>query len=447
MKILRNESGQTLIVAAVFMAILALGFTALALDVGHLYYGRRVAQVTANAAAMVAATELGAGGTSNTTAEQNAANAVALMNGVTTPVTLTNSPNTGNYQGPYVQASISVPVKTFVLGAFMTSMSTVSVAATAIAGGGSGTGSHVLGMVGICSNGNINISNGTKTNVGTLGIYDSSPTASITVTGGSTVIANTLASAGSINTTAIKGNGDTITIPNIEPSQANLTCDPPMPPAPTYSSCVGDPGGSWTAAPLNFGPSSASGTQCYTSLTVGANGMSDILNPGIYVINGGTLTFDSGASGFGCTNSSGCSNLGGNGVFIYLVNGAKLVIQGGANVNLVSGGGLESDGKTTAPSIGPSGAYNGITIYEPASNTAALSLQGGSHTYMNGAIIAPGAAVDVGNGSGSTTDGGIDVGSLTLDGGGNINITSDADGAVGQIGTPVTFNYAPTLVQ
>jgi len=175
--------------------------------------------------------------------------------------------------------------------------------------------------------------------------------------------------------------------------------------------------------------------------------MSDYLNPGVYVINGGTMHFVSGTTGHGCANSSGCSNLGGNGVFIYLTNGANLVIDNGANVNLVAGNTKAADG-TTTPDLG---AYNGITVYESTSDSKALSFQGGSSTYMNGSILAPDAPVTLGNGSGSTTNGGVTAGTFTVNGGGTINITADDDGASGSTAgtpaTPVVFSVRPKMVQ
>jgi hypothetical protein len=462
MKIFRDESGQTVVVAAVFMALLGCGFMALALDVGNLYHFRRIAQVTANEAAMVAATEMGNG---NTGLAQSAANAAAALNGVTTPVNLTISPTTGNYQGPYVIASVSFPVQTFFFGAVSHANSKVTVTATAIAGGGTGgvpgSGGVNLGSAGICSNGDINISNGAHINVNGLGIFDAGAGSNISITGGSTVSAGTVAgngnitvdggstlsdtytdAAGSISVTGgSSSSGAKKTIP------ATLTCDPVLPPAPPVSGCVADPGGNWTQNPLYFGPASPSGVACYNNLTIGANGMSDYLNPGVYVINGGTMHFVSGTTGHGCANSSGCSNLGGNGVFIYLANGANLLIDNGANVNLVAGNTKAADGSTT-PDLG---SYNGITVYEPTSNTNAMSFQGGSSTYMNGSILAPGAPVTLGNGSGSTTNGGVTAGTFTVNGGGTINITADDDGESGATSgtpaTPVVFAVRPKMVQ
>jgi Flp pilus assembly protein TadG len=451
MKILRNESGQTLVVAAVFMALLACGFMALALDVGNLFRYKRMAQSAANAAAVAAAEARATGG--NITGDANAMATLNILNtGAATPtavVSLTN-PSGGNFTGDYYQAQVTIPVSTFLLGA-LNGMRTVSVTATAIAGGGI-PGNRVA----ICDNGNFTVSGDstvTATNNGAYGsIFVSPAAASISVVGGSYVNALSIMAAAPDPSPTTSGwvynlvNDTVLTGSHVNIAPANMTagtplvCDLPAPPVPVWGACAADPGGSWTASPQTFGPATAGGTKCYYNLTIGGNGMSDILNPGIYVINGGKLSFESGAGGFGCTTSM-CSNLGGNGVFFYLTNGASLEIDGGANVNLTSGGAKESDGVTSAPSLGS--GYDGILFFQDRSDTTAMTLTAGSHTFMNGGIIAPTAPLTVSGGSGETIEGAIDVGGLTVEGGSQISAITDQNApAVGGY-----YNPKPTLVQ
>ena len=143
---------------------------------------------------------------------------------------------------------------------------------------------------------------------------------------------------------------------------------------------------------------------CYNSLTVGVNGDKVNLNAGIYVINGGTLHFESGANN--------ASNTGGNGVFFYLVGTANLLIDNGANVNL------------TAPS---SGTYSGIVVFQDAADTQAISIQGGSNTSFNGAIYAPSSNVTLGNGSGTAIGADLFAKTLTMNGGGTLSSTATAN--------------------
>ena len=161
-------------------------------------------------------------------------------------------------------------------------------------------------------------------------------------------------------------SGDTVNVPaDAIVAGETTSCTPSLPTAPTFvvGNCITDPGGA--GGTHTFGPANASSTICYKGLTMGANGGTTTLNPGTYVIYGNYLTFD--------TGSGGHSNLGGNGVFFYLTNGAELVMQGGANVNLVSGGATKNGGGT-APSVG---VNDGILIYQPSSDTAVLGFNRG----------------------------------------------------------------------
>jgi Flp pilus assembly pilin Flp len=423
-RLLREESGQTVIFVALFLGLVALGFIAFALDVGNLFREERMAQSAANAAAVAAAEQLGANNASN---EQAVANAMATLNGfntslATNPATVTlTTPNTGNFTGSYVQATVSMPIKTYFMGAFSSSMSTVPVSATAISGGG------VNSQICVCIDGALVMQGGSTLNASGCGIMDnSSSSGSISVTS-STIDGTSFASA----STGWNLTGDTVNVPaDAIVAGESTSCTPTLPTAPTFvvGNCITDPGGA--GGTHTFGPANASSTICYKGLTMGANGGSTTLNPGTYVIYGNYLTFDSG--------SGGHSNLGGNGVFFYLTNGAELVIQDGANVNLVSGGATKNGGGT-APSVG---VNDGILIYQPSSDTSALVFDGGSSSYMNGAIIAPGANVTIDNGSSATAEGGLVAKSLTIEGGGSFKAITDTTE-----GNLVIYAANPKLVQ
>jgi hypothetical protein len=203
-------------------------------------------------------------------------------------------------------------------------------------------------------------------------------------------------------------------------------CSPTLPAAPAYSSCLADPG--YSGSTITVGPASAGGTICYTSLTVGANAAVVTLNPGIYVISNGYVHFESGKNGH--------SNLGGDGVFFYMLSGGSVLVDNGANVNLVAGGSSESGGGT-APGTG---AYDGILVYQPAANTTGMTVAGGATAYMSGSIIAPSTAVALNNGSGSTTTGSIVAQTLSMAGGATLHAISD--GTAGSL-----VMSSPKLVQ
>jgi hypothetical protein len=405
-----------MILVAAFMGIVLIGFVALGLDVGLLFREKRMVQTAADAAAMAAAEELASGNAGN---EQSVANAIAKLNGFDTtlaknPATVTlQTPASGNFAGTaYVRAIVSMPIPTYFLGSFNHGFATVQVSAQSIAGGGQ-TSPTCLCLEGQ-SGADLNLSNGAKISASGCGIVDDSSSANaIEIIQGSSVSALSLGTVSSSwnNGTNITSGGSFTSSHVVQGITAQ--CAPPMPAAPAYSSCLPDPGG--TSNSFTAGPSSSSGTVCYQSLTVGANGKSDTLNPGTYVISTGNLHFENG--------SGGHSNLGGNGVFFYLAGTSTLQIDNGANVNLVSGGGTESGGGT-APSIG---AYDGVLIYQALGDASGMSLQGGSTAFLSGALYAPSASITLGNGSGSVTDAEIVAQSLIMYGGGTLNAAASAN--------------------
>jgi hypothetical protein len=456
---LEGESGQTLVIVAVFMGLVSVGFMAFAMDAGTLFRAQREAQSAANAAALAAVYELANG--NSAALENSAGSLMAKLNGfdpnaTSNPATLTlTQPTTGNFIGPYVQATVSKPISTMLMGAFTHGgTASMTVSATAIAGGGTYTPGKLYESAKVCVNGNFNVS-GNSYLTAPSGIFDSSSASgSISASGSAHITASTLASASTGFTAGLYGNGDSINItPDDIVEGASISCNPALPPAPTFvaASCVADPGGSYTPNPLTFGPATATGTICYNNLTIGANGMLDNLNPGIYVINGGELHFEYGSTGHGCTNSSGCSNIGGNGVFFYLANGATLAVDNGANINIVAGASTESAayGGGQAPDLGD---YDGIAFMVPptipASTTGAVNFAGGSSTYMSGDLDAPASPVTINNGSGAIVNGGINAGSLEITGGVSVNIKAPWGGSIPS--TPsgvIAYNVPPRLVQ
>jgi hypothetical protein len=413
--LVRDERGQSLPILALITGTFLFGFIALALDGGNLLHKRRMAQAAADAAAVAASEEVVLADTSN---EQAAANALATLNGFNTsastnPATATiSTPTYGNYAASgYVQVIVSQPISTF-----FTKVARLGTSFT-IKGRGVASANQTAPTC-VCLEGttgmDLNMSNNAKLTASSCGVtVDSSSSNAAQIIGSANVTANSI---GSISTNwypSNVNNGGTIGTGTTVVQGITASCAPPVPTAPTYtaSSCTADPLGSYGngGSTYSVGPNSGNGTTqtgnviCYNALTVGANGDAVNLNSGIYVINGGELHFESG--------SSNHSNTGGSGVFFYLVGNASLVIDNGANVNL---------------SASTSGTYANTLIYQVASDTNALSIQGGSNTSFNGAIYAPGAAVTLGNGSGTAIDANIAAQSLTMNGGGTLNTTSSS---------------------
>ncbi len=198
------------------------------------------------------------------------------------------------------------------------------------------------------------------------------------------------------------------------PTPGVSSCAPTLPQAISPTGCVADPS-------PNYGPPITIVPGCYQNLSVGANGRTVTLSSGIYVITGNLHFYSQG-------------NLGGKGVFFYLTSTANLAIDNGASVSLVAGGSAEKGGGT-APSVGP--GYDGIAIYQASGNVSPLVIQGGSSSYISGAIYAPSAAVSVSNGSTMALPiGGLYASSLTVVGGTTVNVIQDANEGSVSIGSP-----------
>jgi len=440
---LSNENGQTVVLLAMFLGIVGLGFLAFALDIGFIFHEKRMAQAAADAAAVAAAEEYSYGNTSNV---QAAANAAATLNGfntsaTTNPAVVTISyPSSGNYSNvgsatapsTWVEAVVSKPVPTFFLGAFRSSMNKLTVTASAVSGGGQ-TSPTCVCLEGTTGQ-DLNMSNDSSLVGSSCGItVDSSSSNAAGIVGSASVCAQTLGSVSSNwDNSSNVNNAGTICSSTKVIQGISTSCSPAMPAPPTYtaSSCTADPlthygngGSAYSVGPgSTYSTTQTGNLVCYTSLTVGSNNDAVTLNAGAYVISGGELHFESG--------NGGHSNLGGNGVLFYLTNGASLVIDNGANVNLVAGGNTESGG-STAPTTG---IYNGILFFEDPGNggsdagdSAAVSVQGGSSAYLNGGLYAPLAAITLGNGSGTNINADIVAKSLTMNGGGTLTSTANSN--------------------
>jgi hypothetical protein len=96
---------------------------------------------------------------------------------------------------------------------------------------------------------------------------------------------------------------------------------------------------------------------------------------------------------------------------------------GGATV-IVTGGSYDSGTATTFYDYAPtSGTYNGVAIYQPASNTNQLLLQFGSgSSIFDGAVVAPGAPVDLHDQGGAVNATTLVVGQIYVNG--TINLTN-----------------------
>ena len=428
---LNGESGQTTVITAFIMATFLFGFIAMGIDVSSMFTARRQAQAAADAAAVAAAEEAGNG----TAAETSAAAALAKMNGfdtgaATNPATITlGVPTSGSFNGSssYIQVTVSKPVQTLFAPIF-THRSVMTVSARAVAAAGQTSPSCICleGKTGT----DLNMSNGTSLNMTGCGaMIDSSSSNAITLTGSSTITSPSLGMVSSTWTSSANvNNGASISAGTKIVTGIHTACAPPLPTLPSYnaSQCTADPltyynngGSSYSVGPGgDHTTTQAGGLVCYNGLTVGRNSDTVNVNSGIYVINGGTLEFENG--------HANASNTGGNSVLFYLTNGANLIIDQGANVNLTAA---------------TSGTYAGVLIIQDpgdstvgrAADTQPMSLAGGSNTSFNGSILAPTSNVTLSNGSNTTISADMVANTLTMTGSGSL------------LGTDIILNGSPSV--
>jgi Flp pilus assembly protein TadG len=409
MKILKDESGQAALLMATFLALLALGFMALAVDVGYFFREKRMAQGAADAAAIAAAEESSAGDTTNM---QTAANAVSKMNGfdpgsATHPATvqINNPPLYGGYAGSsgYVEVIVSKPVSSFFLGAFSPSKALMTVSGRSVAGGGQTSPTCICleqatGM-------GLNMSNDAQLNASSCGItVDSGSSNAVGVVGSAGINALSLGTVSTNwdNSSNVNNAGTISSSTKVVTGVA--ACSPTIaaPTLPSGITCYANPVNGWTAA-NNYtgvyalpiaGETAVNNTICYTSMNT-SNAASVTFTPGYtYYIQGGFTT-------------GGGAPVNGSNVSFYVAGTVN--IANGVTVNL------------TAP------ASNGVpgTLFYVAGNT--VTMQGGSNSNLSGLIYAPNAAITLDNGTGTTTDMDIVAQSLTMAGGAALNSYADTN--------------------
>ncbi|HEV2618505.1 MAG TPA: pilus assembly protein TadG-related protein [Acidobacteriaceae bacterium] len=398
----QGEAGQTTVLMVLFLSTFLFGFVAVGIDVESLFQGRRQAQAAADAAAVAAAEEASYG----TASETAAATAIAKLDGFDTslavnPATVTvGTPTSGNYSGSssFLQVVVSKPLPMF-FARVVTSHSTVTVSARAVAGAGMSSPSCVCleGTTGT----DLALSNNAQLNATSCGtMVDSSSSNAVTIVGSAKLGGQAIGSISTNwDTAANVNNGGSVASGTKVVEGVATACAPPLPAVPSYSgaACTADPlshygngGSSYSVGPgSTYSTTQTGNLVCYNSLTIGSNGDTVNINPGTYVINGGTLHFESARA------------TGGAGVFFYLTGTASMVIDNGANVTL------------SAPT---SGTYSGDLVFQDPADTQALSIQGGSNTNVSGTIYAPSSNVTFGNGSGNLFDD-LVAKTLTMNGG------------------------------
>jgi hypothetical protein len=217
------------------------------------------------------------------------------------------------------------------------------------------------------ASGALTISGGATITIPGIIVVDSNSASALSASGTSQLTATAIDVVGNVSAS----NGATISpvpITGITPV-ADPLANLPLPSSNVNRGSVNVSKGTTTLNPGIYSQIKASGT-----------GTKIILNPGIYIIQGGGLSISSSAS------------ISGSGVMIYNA-GSKFPTLGG------SFGGITLTGSGSFSLTSPtSGTYAGILIFQERDNPVALSLSANAGLGLSGTIYAPGALLTVSGG-------------------------------------------------
>jgi len=395
-RILRDESGQALVLAGMCLTLLA-GGMALAIDVGNLHYQQRKLQTAADSAAIAAGLEVGncantACANMNTAAEKaliedgitattitptdnqctvSASSGLAMTINVGPCVLGSSDPNNGNSN--MAEVVLTESQKTLFGGLFgVAKMNLVarSEAGEAYINNASGGGNciYTKSLSFNSSDGNFALTN--------CGIYDN----------------------GNLQT----DNGDSVTASSFlyygtwSPNNCNSSCTWTLGSSQTQpahtTTAVSDPLASLTPPTKPANSTTYNNTTPNSGATLqpgyypnGVNLNSNVsvtLAAGLYYMNG-SINVDSGAT------------LSGTGVELYFVNGG-LQLNSGSTAKLTAPTTTSTSAGTTA----------GMLVWQSSTNSTGMPIDSGSSSYFTGVIYLPDATLTLNSGTGVTVNGG-----------------------------------------
>lgn len=385
-RLLRDRKGAMAAMMAAAAPILV-GAAGVGVEVGLWYMDKRAAQVAADAAASAGTFERIRGTTDQivAAARQDAARN-GFQHGVNATVTVNYPPLTGKHAGNYAAVEAVILQSKQTLLASIVGMSTVDIAARAVAAVSMSGDACVLALdttasaaVGNKGSANINLA-------GCTIAANSNSSSAIDLTGSSSVIAESFWTVGNYSS----GGSAVITLATQPVTNAWPLDDPYAGlEVPTFAGC--------THNNKNYGSGTSTVTPVGGNPVVFCNGLSVgsqatlILNPGVYIIDRGDLNVNAQA-----TLTCNCS--GTDGVTIILTSSTtanqigSVTINGGATVNL------------TAPSD-PSNPYQGVLFYQDrhAPSNKMAKFNGGSSMNLTGAIYFPVQEVEWAGNNGPTS--------------------------------------------
>lgn len=359
-RLIADCRGNVAIVTALAAAML-MGFAGLAVDVGFWLMNQRNMQGAAEQAAYSAAIAAGAGGGANGTTQAKGTSAsMGFIDGQSgVAVAVNNPPSQGSYtsNASAWEVIISQPQPLWFTGVFRSTQPTASARAVAVAGSTSDL--CVLALDPTASS-SASTSGSASMNLA-CGLADNSTsTSGLSLTGSSKIWATSVTLVGSSYNQASAAH---LYSSNIQKSQP-ATADPyASRTVPTYGSC------DHTSFVASTTQTISPGVYC-NGFGVGS-GANLTLNPGVYIVVGGTLNITSSATITG-TDVTFVLTGNSNGYAAY----TTVSISGGATISLA------------APT---SGSMSGLVFFQdrnaPASGVN--SITGGDRQLITGALYFP----------------------------------------------------------
>jgi hypothetical protein len=389
----RKEAGQALVLTAFALTLLTTA-AGLGVDMGYLRYQKRLQQSAADSAAIAGASDIPYNNVITAAKTDSASNGYTDgSNNVT--VTVSNPPSDGPHAGTagYVEVLVRKTQPTFFMRIVGVRSAPVIARAVAYLSGNAKSCMYAIGTGG----GNGILNNGTGSiSAPNCGIIDNQ---SLLNNGTGTITASSIGVVGSVTN---NGTGSITPTPvtGIVPASDPLAYLQP----PTPGTCLpGNPGN------LNGGGSATLSQGNYCS-GISVNGSINVtLNPGLYTITGGGISFN------------GTGTITGTGVTLYIgSSGGSVSLNGTDTFNL------------TAPTTG---TYAGILFYQDPGDTSGATINGTISSRFQGATYFPSAQLTL-NGTGSTSAYFISVAkSYVLNGTGTLNCPSNFSSLPG--GSPI----------
>ena len=417
----QDNAGGVMVMVAIAAPVMV-GLAGLAVEGGYAYAQHVKMQSVADVAALSAAQALTRDGANANAARE--ANGVAaqlgyLNNTNSVTVTVNSPPSSGTYPNASVEVIVSRLQKPILMSLFRNSSYTIAGHSIAIAGSyGDGC---ILALDPASSDTGISVGGSPVINMPNCAAYSNSPASASSYIGGAASVAvQALYTVGGLNGALAAGTLHSGVGPMADPYAGKFAT-----PTNSGNTCTFGRGDKMPVDGTLVTPPSAGPAYICYSVNLNAG---DILKlaPGTYIFDG---------SKNGAIKGVGQSSLIGAGVTLVFINGANISLSGGSTTTISA--------PTASSTAGPYTPYPGLAIWQPAANSSAAQIAGGSGQSIKGAIYTPTAYVSY---SGSTALGGAgctEIIAYQIAFSGNSQVDNTGCGSAGVAG----FGYqAPSLV-